>query len=252
MFEKIKPSFIYHKIVDQIENAIFSDRLKPGDKLPPERELTEVFNTSRRTLREALRVLEQKGLIEIKTGSKGGAFVTDNSTDRMKESLFILMRNKRIPYGNLIEFRVNTEGILAGLATERGTREDIKNLKGLLREAETHAKRGLVSSNEFNQAETKLHLFLGQMSGNPLYDIIIKAIHDLLVSPSFKYLPVDDAYLNEAYRDWCNIFQAIEKKKGNRARTLMEEHVKKFSRYHQVHGELFDGQTWRIVRGEDS
>ncbi len=72
MFQKAKQNRIFQDVVDQIQEAILQGRLKAGNKLPSERELQEIFQTSRGTLREALRVLEQKGLITIKTGVSGG------------------------------------------------------------------------------------------------------------------------------------------------------------------------------------
>ena len=72
MFRAAKQSRIFQDIVDQIQEAILDGRFKAGDMLPSERELKEMFQTSRGTLREALRVLEQKGLIEIKLGVGGG------------------------------------------------------------------------------------------------------------------------------------------------------------------------------------
>ena len=71
MFQKARKNRIYQDVVDQIEEAILDGKLKVGDILPPERALMERFETSRGTLREALRVLEQKGLIEIRLGKNG-------------------------------------------------------------------------------------------------------------------------------------------------------------------------------------
>jgi DNA-binding FadR family transcriptional regulator len=68
MFKRAKQNRVFQDVVDQIQDAILSGKLPPGSKLPAERDLKEMFNTSRGTLREALRVLEQKGLIEIKLG----------------------------------------------------------------------------------------------------------------------------------------------------------------------------------------
>ena len=68
LFQKVKQKRVYHEVADQIEEAIVSGLLKPGEKLPAERALVGQFDISRRTLREALRILEQKGLIEVKIG----------------------------------------------------------------------------------------------------------------------------------------------------------------------------------------
>jgi DNA-binding FadR family transcriptional regulator len=247
LFQTVKPSCLYQKVVDQIEEAILSDRLKAGDRLPSERALTGEFQTSRRTLREAMRVLEQKGLIEIKTGSKGGAYVADHSSDRMRESLSLLIRKKKIPYDSLVEFRIELEGAIAALAAQRATAEDLRALRGLLGEAGQASQDGLASSQRFNDLETALHLSLGKVCRNPLYEAILNTIHEVLVSPSFQFLTVDEDYLLQAYRDWVDLVKALEKKQAGRARVLMRGHLERFSRYHQGHREFFDGSSWRIT-----
>ena len=76
MFKVAKSTKVFQNVVDQIQEAILDGRLKIGQSLPSERELKEMFGISRGTLREALRVLEQKGLIEIRLGVGGGSIVT--------------------------------------------------------------------------------------------------------------------------------------------------------------------------------
>jgi DNA-binding FadR family transcriptional regulator len=72
------------------------------------------------------------------------------------------------------------------------------------------------------------------MSGNPIYDAIMKTIHEVLVFPSFKLLAVDETYTQEACRDWRNLVKAIEKKEVRNARSIIQGHVRNFSRYHRA------------------
>jgi len=97
MFQEAKQNRIFQDVIVQIQEAILQGKLKAGDKLPPERELKEMFKTSRGTLREALRVLEQKGLIRIKTGVNGGAIVKPLTTHQVSESLALLIRYQSEP-----------------------------------------------------------------------------------------------------------------------------------------------------------
>ncbi|MBN2123894.1 MAG: FadR family transcriptional regulator, partial [Deltaproteobacteria bacterium] len=116
MFRKAKQNRIFEDVVEQIQEAVLEGRLEPGSKLPSERDLREMFNTSRGTLREALRVLEQKGLISIKTGVTGGAVVNALTTSKVSESLDLLIRYQKVSLSDLAEFREGVEGIVAGLA----------------------------------------------------------------------------------------------------------------------------------------
>src|SRR5690242_3941549 len=83
MFKQVKQNKAYQDVVVQIQEAIIAGSIKPGSQLPAERELKEQFGISRGTLREALRVLEQKGLIEIRTGVAGGSIVREVNSEQL-------------------------------------------------------------------------------------------------------------------------------------------------------------------------
>jgi DNA-binding FadR family transcriptional regulator len=165
----------------------------------------------------------------------------------VRESLSLLIRKKKIRYESLVEFRYDLEGSIAGLAAARAAPNEVEILRSLLAETGRLSEGGLAGSSQFNDRETELHLYLGHICKNPLYEVILETIHDVLVFPSFKFVSVDREYLLEAYQDWSHIVKAIEKKQAGRAVSLMRAHLERFSRYHQSHGEIFDGQNWKIV-----
>jgi DNA-binding FadR family transcriptional regulator len=129
IFKKAKQNRVFDDVVDQVEGAIIAGRLHEGAKLPPERSLQEIFGVSRGTLREALRVLEHRGLLRIQTGTKGGAFVESLSTDQISDSLGLLIRYRKVSLKDLGEFREVVEGVVAALAVERANEEEIGYLK---------------------------------------------------------------------------------------------------------------------------
>ncbi|MCK7504178.1 MAG: GntR family transcriptional regulator [Desulfobacterales bacterium] len=96
MFQTAKPTKVFQEVVAQIEEAILAGRIETGQTLPSERELKEMFQISRGTLREALRVLEQKGLIEIRLGVGGGSVVRAVDAGRVSESLGLLIRSQKV------------------------------------------------------------------------------------------------------------------------------------------------------------
>jgi DNA-binding transcriptional regulator YhcF (GntR family) len=98
VFSKVRQNRMFEDVIQHVEDAIVRGNLKPGDRLPAERELQKMLDVSRGTLRESLRVLEQKGLIEIKTGAKGGIFVKDANAEQMSDSLAFFVRSQQVSW----------------------------------------------------------------------------------------------------------------------------------------------------------
>ena len=107
---KINQKRAFELVAEQLEELILSGQLRPGDKFPPERAIILDLGISIRTLREAMRILEQKGLVEIKTGTKGGVFVKDATTEKLNESLGVLIRLNKYSVRELSELRLDLEG----------------------------------------------------------------------------------------------------------------------------------------------
>jgi len=149
LFRAAKQNRIFEDVVDQIQEAIIDGRLQAGDRLPAERELKGVLQTSRSTLREALRVLEQKGLIEIRLGMGGGAIVKSLTEDQVTESLDLLLRSQKVSLNHLAEFREGVEGDVVAIAAERAKDSDIQLLKNLLDDAAACVDRGVDHLDEF-------------------------------------------------------------------------------------------------------
>ena len=125
MFECAKTDKVSQNIVNQIRKAIFNGVLKPGDKLPSDKELMDNFGVSKGSLREALRSLEVLGLLEIRKGALGGAFVTEVDTEKAKEgfSNFFVFRN--LSLNNLFDVRLILESHIAENAASLITGDDL-------------------------------------------------------------------------------------------------------------------------------
>ncbi|MGD9367199.1 MAG: FadR/GntR family transcriptional regulator [Desulfobacteraceae bacterium] len=231
LFRKAKQSRIFQDVVDQIQGAILDGRIKPGDKLPAERELGEIFQTSRGTLREALRVLEQKGLIEIRLGVGGGAIVKDPGGEQITESLDILIRSQKISLRHLAEFREDVEGTVTGMAAERATDDDIRHLQDLLKAAKANWELGSEQWTEFMRVDEQVHMFMARISGNPIYEYILRTVHDNIHIYYDRYLPWGPKELNENYDDLCQLVAAVADKDAERAVRVAREHVRRFNSY---------------------
>ena len=227
MFKHAKQNRVFQDIVDQIQNAILNNTFEPGNKLPIERELKEMFNTSRSTLREALRVLEQKGLIEIRPGVSGGAIVKKINTDPIIESLALLIKSGSISLEHLAEFRIKLEGNLVELAAQRAEDGDIKVMKNLLKEAEVFIEEQ--DWNGFLIIDKKMHTLLGKLSRNPVFQFIQKTIHDNIHNYYDQYLPMDKKIAKENLNDFQLIIKAIENKDSKKASEQIMDHVHRFN-----------------------
>ncbi len=241
LFRAAKQNRIFEDVVEQIQQAIISGRLKDGDRLPPERELREMLHTSRSTIREALRVLEQKGLIQIKLGTGGGAVVKDVSTDTVTESLALLIQSQKVSVTHLAEFRERVEGEVAALAAQRAKAKDIKHLRQLLNEAKACVKQGSQATDDFLQVDRELHFFIAQITGNPLYISILKTIHDNIQRYFERFLIMTDKRLEEDYQDLIEIVEAVENGNGERAQEVARAHVNRVSRYMEGKQAQLDG-----------
>lgn len=229
-FQRARQQRIFQDVAEQIEEAILEDRLKAGDMLPAERELREIFEVSRGTLREALRVLEQKGLIEIKLGVSGGALIKPVTTDLVTESLGFLIRQQKVSLDHLAEFREGVEGDVAGLAAERATKADIKNLKGLLAEARNHLEKDVSNWEAFVRIDELMHVAIPRITRNPVYISVLKMVHDNIHRYYERLLPREEKVLWRNYQDLCDIVGAVEQGRADEARSLAQRHVRRFHR----------------------
>lgn len=125
------------QIVEQITALLRSGKLAPGDRLPPERQLAEEFGVSRVTVRDALRVLEARGLMTVKVGASGGAFVTAPSEEVLGERIDELLTLSNITPEEVAEARLVMELGIVSLVVQRATDDDLSDLRRMCEVAAT-------------------------------------------------------------------------------------------------------------------
>ncbi len=231
MFQAAKQTKVFQDVVEQIQEAIFDGRLQAGQTLPAERELKAMFNISRGTLREALRVLEQKGLIEIKLGVGGGSVVRAVDAEQISESLGLLIRSQRVSLNHLAQFREDVEGIVAAHAAAMHTENDIQKLKQLLAKAQTCVAQGRSQRNAFLNIDKQIHMTMAEITGNPIYISVLHSIHENIHRYYERFLLMEEPELQENYQDLSSLVAAVEDGRTQLARRLAENHVQRFSRY---------------------
>jgi len=228
MFTTVKQNKAYQDVVEQIQEAIIAGTLKPGSQLPAERELKEQFGISRGTLREALRVLEQKGLIEIRTGVAGGSLIREVNCENLSDNIGLLIRNRAVSLRDLAEFREGMEGDVAALAAQRASDQDRLQLQELLAEADAHLKEGR-QWDAFVRTDELIHLALARISGNQLFIAVLTSVYFNIHTYYENYLPWTKALLQENFDDLRNIVAAVTGGDTERAREIALGHVRRFN-----------------------
>lgn len=221
MLQSVGAPRVYHHIVAHIERAIYDGRLECGDKLPPERELGRRFGASRVAVREALRALEWRGLLEVRQGSLGGHFVRAVDASVVARDFQTLLRLGRLTANQLTEARLIIEPEVARLAAERARDLDVKELRAALDE------RFAVVAGGRNPRELDLdfHRRLAAASGNPVYLVAVHAVIDLeadMVAPHGLPAEADRAEVERAH---TAIVEAIEARDAARAHAVMQCHI---------------------------
>ena len=233
-----RPARMYRHVADQLETAIRRGELKPGDPLPKEHELAEMFAAGRTTVREALRVLEEKGLLEVRVGAGGGAWVKAPDPGKMAEVLDLLMTLKGVDFDHLAEFRAEVESVVAGLAAARidePGRERLAQLVGRTRLALDAGDHG-----EFLRADADAHIALAELAGNPVFESIVRMVHENVLEAADRFKITEQETLTENHRDLAEMLLAVSQGDADLARRLAREHVGKYNRlmkYRQGHGE---------------
>jgi len=178
-FRRIRTQRAFEEIAEQIRGELVSRRLRAGDRLPAERALAEQFGVSRNTLREALRSLENSGLLRLQKGATGGAFVRESTGDAIITGLRDMFHLGAIRPAHLTEARVMIESIAVRVACERATPEDIDALNANIASAERAAREKI---DFYHQAAIHLefHRILARATKNPVMVIVMEALIDVM------------------------------------------------------------------------
>lgn len=218
MFTTITRKKIFEEIKDQILEQILQNQLKPGDKLPSERKLSEIMHVSRPSVREALRTLENQGYLETKVG--GGTYVREIALQNIITPISLLLKQNTNMLNDIIETRSIIEISIARLAAERIKEENVIELQEIIKQMEEKAKQNISVFEE----DTKFHLAIAKATGNhSLYtllhmcrELINYTIEAVLSKPNEPM-----AVLNEHKK----IFESLVNKNPDAAETYMREHL---------------------------
>ncbi len=219
MYKAVRTSRLYEQIVQQIEDSILKGTLKEGDQLPAERELALKFGVSRTAVREAVKALAEKGLVQAQSGR--GTFITNATSRAIRQSLGLMIRIGE-PDGPLIlaELRAILEPEIAALAAVRADEASLS----LMREAYAAMERSVENSAEFIEADLDFHLALAEAVGNPLVLSLIDSIVGLLREQRITIFFVEGGPEHGQFHH-KQILDAVAARDANRARLTMRAHM---------------------------
>lgn len=228
MFTKVRQVRAFESVIQQVENAILQGQFEAGDRLPSERALQELLDVSRNTLRESLRVLEQKGLVEIRKGQRGGIFVKPLNADCMAESLGFFVQSQRITMEQISEFRQDLEGLVTRRAARQVKFNRMDDVDRLVAKAEALAQKGPARWDAFMQADKDIHLALARLAGNPLHGFFLETVHaNLHRYHIHAYLPRDEETIQTTLAELKAIVLAVSRGDAERAEALARQHVQR-------------------------
>ena len=216
--EPIKSARIYAEIVRQVKQLIAEGKLKSGDRLPPERDLAEKFVVSRTSVREALRALESRGLIEIRAGD--GAFVRDISVETLIEPLALVILPHREAVGELFEARRLLEPAIATLAARRATPEEIAAMERILEAQGKEVAEGRTGVAQ----DAAFHAALASSAHNRAISRIVNALMDLLTESREESLQTPGRPAR-SHQDHLRILEAIRRRDEMAAHRTVLDHL---------------------------
>jgi len=208
----------HEDIVKQIRNLIEKGKLKRGDQLSTERELSETFKVSRATVREAIFFLEAMKLVDRRQGD--GTYVIASSEEALVQPLATSLFHEKDDMIDIFSLRKIIEPEVAQLASENATPEEINELEEILKEQEKEVANG---KNPI-QTDSEFHYSLARMAKNRVLERLLFAVVDLLGKTREKYLQTEERK-QKSIHGHCNILAAIKNGKGTVARQAMRRHL---------------------------
>ena len=222
MFSPVSVDRVSQVIVDQIKLLIRDGRLQPGDRLPSERELCQRFGVSRVTVREALRVLEASGLLAIRVGAHGGAFLTTPSAERLGEGLADLISLAPMTAANVTEARIIVELGILPLVVERATEDDVATLLAMVDEADKALEDGTYDTG----MSAAFHIRVGACTHNPAVEMLLQTFHGPM-RMSLERSHADAPMSHQGVDEHRALATAIKDRDLDAARDVMTKHLER-------------------------
>lgn len=226
LFTAVSPGRISAEIVGRIKGAIRDGTLAPGDQLPPERDLIKQLGVSRVSVRDALRMLEATGLVEVRVGARGGAFVTAPAPVLVGEGLADMLMLADVTPAEVTEARMVFEVGALGLICERAQESDFEALDEICDRADAALAAGLYDP----ALSTEFHTRLAAAAHNKAIALFAESFQGLL-RISLQYAQRADSEVGRmGALEHRALVSAIRERDGDAARAILTEHLARTAR----------------------
>ncbi len=221
--KQIRKVKLHEEIALQIQRLIERGKLKPGDKLPPERELCELFSVSRHSVREALRGLERSRMLNSIPGS--GTYVAMNENEAAIDMIASYLIDKQDKLTEVFQIRRIIEPKVAGIAAKNAQKDDLTHLNHLLDQNRTFLSQDVIEPEEFSRLDKKLHQVIAKSTQSSIIPKLLGRIADIF-SESRHESYLSESRMKISAQGHIDLIQAIIEKNEKQASELMEKHLK--------------------------
>lgn len=219
VWRRVRPVRASDEIVRQFRHALFEGRLRAGDPVGSEHQLAVQFGVSRTTVRDALRALEAAGIVEIRTGVKGGVRVAHGDPIRFADALAVQLKLVGLDPGDALAAQLGLEWVAAELAATSATRDDLCKLEGLLDRG-----AGLIDAGPaFTDCASAFHEAIADAAHNWAIQTSLRAIREVLRELHVQHTSATVA--RRVVQTHRGIFNAIRSGNAERSGQLMRAHI---------------------------
>lgn len=226
LYKVVSSNRMSEAIVEQIRGLIRSEQLRPGDRLPSERDLGERTGVSRVTIREALRVLEASGLVEIRVGARGGAFVTSPSSSKIGTGLADLISLSPLTAAEVTEARQVFELGIIPIVVQRATDEDIAELRAMVA-----AHRAALKKGEYAMSmSAAFHVRVAACTHNGAIEALVHSFHGPMLMSLREAQVAAPLMGHRGTNEHRDFVEAIAQRDVQRAHEIMQAHLDRTAR----------------------
>jgi GntR family transcriptional repressor for pyruvate dehydrogenase complex len=223
LFSPVSIGRVSQVIVEQVRTLIRQGKLLPGDRLPSERDLCLRFGVSRVTVREALRVLEAGGLVSIRVGARGGAFVTSPTSERVGEGLADLLTLSPLSAAEVTEARMVVELGIVPMIVERATDEDLADLEAICKK-----QQAALEDESYSMAlSAEFHVRLAACTHNSAVEMLVSSFHGPLL------MSLEEAHIRaplmgrRGAKEHLALVRAVGRRDEAAVTTIMHKHLQR-------------------------